>query len=258
MLELAAAAGEIELKYLDESGFCMWSPFRRQKADPIDKSRGLNKDTLYEVASHLGTNFSIFSTTKVGGFRPGGRGKTNSSLLPSAFCPLPFLVSYTYFPRGQQKRLEQTRRRGRRLSILGLIQPLVSFVYGLVLGAFTSKTYLKMMDTQADLASNHLAETGCITVVVQDNGPIHTSSEVRQQWPEWETKGLYIFFLPKYCSEMNPIELEWQQLKRHELVGQMFEDELDLAYAVMDGVEARGQEGKYTTERFKFNSVSSP
>lgn len=26
MLELAAAAGEIELKYLDESGFCVWSP----------------------------------------------------------------------------------------------------------------------------------------------------------------------------------------------------------------------------------------
>ena len=65
MLKLAAAAGEIELKYLDESGFCLWSP-----------------------------------------------------------------VSYTYFPRGQQKRMEQTRRRGRRLSILGLIQPLVSFVYG--------------------------------------------------------------------------------------------------------------------------------
>lgn len=54
MLELAAAAAEIQLKYLDESGFCMWSA-----------------------------------------------------------------VSYTYFPRGQQKRLEQTRRQGRRLSILG-------------------------------------------------------------------------------------------------------------------------------------------
>ncbi|BAY82199.1 transposase [Calothrix parasitica NIES-267] len=25
MLELSAAAGEIDLKYLDESGFCMWS-----------------------------------------------------------------------------------------------------------------------------------------------------------------------------------------------------------------------------------------
>jgi len=25
MLELSAATGEIDLKYLDESGFCMWS-----------------------------------------------------------------------------------------------------------------------------------------------------------------------------------------------------------------------------------------
>ena len=55
MLELSAAAGEIDLLYLDESGFCMWTP-----------------------------------------------------------------VSYTYYFQGQQKRLEQTTRRGRRLSILGL------------------------------------------------------------------------------------------------------------------------------------------
>lgn len=193
MLELAAAAREIELKYLDESGFCMWSP-----------------------------------------------------------------VSYTYFPRGQQKRMQQTRRRGRRLSILGLLQPLISFVYGLVIGSFTSKSYLKMMEQQAILASKHLAQTGRITVVVQDNGPIHTSSEVRQRWTEWEKKGLYLFFLPKYCSEMNQIELEWQHLKAEELAGQMFEDELDLAYAVIDGVEARGKKGNYTTERFKFNSGYLP
>lgn len=57
---------------------------------------------------------------------------------------------------------------------------------------------------------------------------------------------------------MNPIELEWEQLKRHELAGQMFEDELDLAYAVIDGVEARGQVGNHTTKRFKFNSEVSP
>ena len=53
---------------------------------------------------------------------------------------------------------------------------------------------------------------------------------------------------------MNRIELEWHQLKTHELAGQMFEDELDLAYAVIDGIEARGQSGGYTTERFRFNS----
>lgn len=163
-------------------------------------------------------------------------------------------VSYTYFPRGQQKHLEQTRRRGRRLSILGLMQPLISFVYGLVIGAFTSDSYLKLMESVAQTAYDRLAATGCITVVVLDNGRIHTSSKVQQRWPEWEKQGLYLFFLPKYCSEMNSFELEWQQLKTHELAGQMFEDELDLAYAVIDGVEARGQSRHYTTERLRFNS----
>ncbi|WP_250126795.1 hypothetical protein [Chroococcidiopsis sp. CCMEE 29] len=58
----AHAAGEICLKFLDESGFCLWSP-----------------------------------------------------------------VSYTYSPVGQQKVLQQTTRRGRRLNILGLYSVGVSF-----------------------------------------------------------------------------------------------------------------------------------
>jgi hypothetical protein len=73
--------------------------------------------------------------------------------------------------------------------------------------------------------------------------------------PQWQEKGLYFFFLPKYCSEMNPIKPEWHQLKTHELAGQMFEDEYDLALVVMDGVEAQGHRGGYSTVRFKFNSA---
>lgn len=57
MLELAAATGEICLKYLDESGFSLWSN-----------------------------------------------------------------VSYTWEQRGQQKSIEQTKRRGRRLSICGFLE----------------------------------------------------------------------------------------------------------------------------------------
>ncbi len=53
---------------------------------------------------------------------------------------------------------------------------------------------------------------------------------------------------------MNPIELEWQHIKKDELAGQMFDDELELAYAVIHGVEARAQRGNYTTQRLKFNS----
>lgn len=56
---------------------------------------------------------------------------------------------------------------------------------------------------------------------------------------------------------MNKIEMEWQQLKTHEIAGRMFEDELDLDDAVIDGIKARGAKSNYITERFKFNSRSS-
>ena len=187
MLELAAATREIDLKYLDESGFCAWS-------EP----------------------------------------------------------SYTYYFRGEQKHLEQTLRRGRRLSIIGIFQDEISFIYGLVIGGVKRKSYIQMMEQEAAQAQ----QTGRLRIIVQDNSPIHQCCEVQQLWSKWEHMGLYIFFLPKYCSQMNPIELEWQHLKKDELSGQMFEDELALAYAVMDGVAARGERGNYRTERFKFYSNS--
>lgn len=148
MLELAAAAGEIDLKYLDESGFCAWS-------------------------------------------KP----------------------SYTYYKKGEQKRIQQTKNRGRRLSIVGLFEPLSSFVYGLVIGGVDRKAYIQMMDREATEA----AEMKRPRIIVQDNGPIHRCHEVKQLWSKWESQGLSIFFLPKYCSEMNPIELEWQHIKEDEL-----------------------------------------
>jgi transposase len=189
MLECAAAAGEIDLFYADESGFSLWMP-----------------------------------------------------------------VTYSYYFQGRQKRQEQTPSKGRRVSILGLFHPLLGFIYGLVLGSFNSKRYIKMMDEQAQQAHQVLTHTGRIRVIVQDNGPIHTSKAVQQKWPEWQEKGLYMFFLAKYCSEMNPIEGEWHQIKTHELRGRMFENELDLAYAVMDGIDARAKAAGYQAERFKFPS----
>lgn len=188
-MKLAAQEGFIDLKYLDESGCCLWSP-----------------------------------------------------------------VSYSYSRIGEQKRLEQTERRGRRISILGLWQPGQSFEYALACGSFKSQRYIQVMDWVAAQAAQTLTQTGRLTVIVQDNGSSHTSQLTQQQWQRWQEQGLCLFFLPQYCSEMNRIEEEWHQLKTHEIAGQMFEDEYDLALAVMAGLEARSINGGYTLERFKFNS----
>jgi hypothetical protein len=42
-------------------------------------------------------------------------------------------------------------------------------------------------------------------------------------------------------------------IKRQELGGYVFEDEYDLAKAIIDGLENRGQLGNYAVERSIFN-----
>ena len=52
---------------------------------------------------------------------------------------------------------------------------------------------------------------------------------------------------------MNLIESEWHQLKSHEIAGQMFDNEYDLALAIISGMESRSSVGDYAIERFIFN-----
>ncbi|OLP15439.1 hypothetical protein BST81_22660 [Leptolyngbya sp. 'hensonii'] len=110
------------------------------------------------------------------------------------------------------------------------------------------------MDWIAEKASVTLAQTGRLTVVVQDNGSAHTSRLAQQQWLKWQAQGLFLFWLPPYCSEMNRIEEQWHQLKTHEIAGRMFEHEVDLADAIIEGMQARSSRGNYSLERFIFNS----
>jgi len=65
------------------------------------------------------------------------------------------------------------------------------------------------MDWIAHKAASLLKKTGKLTVVVQDNSPIHKSHEARACWSRWSEQGLLLFFLPAYCSDMNPIEAQW-------------------------------------------------
>lgn len=163
-------------------------------------------------------------------------------------------LSYSWSLVGTQKRQEQTQKRTRRLSILGLWEPGGEMSYGLALGSITSDTYIRFMDWQASRAKRLFQRTGIATVIVQDNASIHTSKAVRQRLPIWQAKGLDFFQLPPYCSEMNLIETEWHQLKAHEIRGAMFEDAYDLAMGVIAGLGRRAAKAGYALKRFSFAS----
>ena len=162
-------------------------------------------------------------------------------------------VSYSYSRIGTQKQMAQVGDRKGRISILGLWEPQVSFEYALVQGSFKTERYVEVMDWIAASSAKTLVETGRITVIVQDNGSSHTSNLSKQRWSQWQEQGLFIFFLPPYCSQMNRIEEQWHQLKTHEIAGQMFDNNYDLAISIIDGMENRSTKGEYALERFIFN-----
>ena len=51
------------------------------------------------------------------------------------------------------------------------------------------------------------------TVVVVDNASIHTSEAFQDKIPQWEKKGLSIFYLPEYSPALNLIEILWRFMK---------------------------------------------
>ncbi len=90
-----------------------------------------------------------------------------------------------------------------------------------------SKSYIEMINWQAEKAEDILNKIGKITVIVLDNYSVHKSKEVKKNLEKWKKKGLGFFFISAYSPELNLIETEWHQLKTHELSGRMFEDEYD-------------------------------
>lgn len=163
-------------------------------------------------------------------------------------------VSYSWSRRGVQKRQEQTKRRGKRVNIIGIWEPQQSMVYGLVIGKMTSARYIRLMDWQATQAARLLRRSGKMTVIGQDNASIHTSAVVRERVIAWQDKGLYLFHFPKYCSELNEIEIEWQRIKEDEIRGQMFEHEHDLSIEIIRAMQGRGEKAGYEAQRFGFRS----
>ncbi len=50
-------------------------------------------------------------------------------------------------------------------------------------------------------------------VLVLDNARIHRSKLMQAKLAEWEEKGFYIFFLPRYSPHLNIIEILWRTMK---------------------------------------------
>jgi transposase len=84
-------------------------------------------------------------------------------------------------------------------------------------------------------------QTAKPVVLVEDNGPIHTSKIARAALAA-RAHWLTIEWLPKYAPELNDIETIWRDLKAHHLAHQTFADADALDQAIHNAVEALNEE----------------
>ena len=70
------------------------------------------------------------------------------------------------------------------------------------------------------------------TIVVLDNASIHTAKIIKNQRAIWESRNLYLFFLPPYSPQLNIAETVWRHLKGGWLQPDDYRQDDRLAYAV--------------------------
>ncbi len=79
------------------------------------------------------------------------------------------------------------------------------------------------------------------TVVVLDNARIHTARKIKERFRDWQTRGLYIFYLPAYSPHLNICERLWKELKSRWLKPQDYYSAEHLFYAVNLALAAVGK-----------------
>jgi transposase len=65
----------------------------------------------------------------------------------------------------------------------------------------------------AECIENFLTTINKPTVIILDNAPIHRCQPLYERLQDWQSKDLYVFFLPKYSPHLNAIEILWRKIK---------------------------------------------
>ena len=116
-------------------------------------------------------------------------------------------VPYAWQDRGRHGTLGIPTTRSKRINELGFLDPAANKLRTFArTGSVNSDVLIEVMDTYCDELQNP-------TVVLLDNAPIHLSKTVQEKRPEWEQRGLTLYFLPRYSPQLNLIEILWRKIK---------------------------------------------
>ena len=145
--------------------------------------------------------------------------------------------------KGCQKRIPTPGRQQWR-HIFGAYNWATDEVVTLVTETRNSETFIAFLD---QLVAQHSGERPL--VIVLDNGSIHRSHATQAAFAALENE-LLPLFLPKYCSQLNPIERFWKHLKSVACANKLFPD-MDALVATVEKV-LLAQNDRQSDSRFMF------
>ena len=95
------------------------------------------------------------------------------------------------------------------------------------------------------------------TVVVLDNAAVHKAKPVSARVAVWQSRGLFVAYLPKYSPHLNIVEVLWRKLKYEWLTGADYTDKQSLFYGVRKALAAVGNGLSIAFAPFKYSRVST-
>lgn len=136
--------------------------------------------------------------------------------------------------------------KGGGLNLFGLIKRDNTLCYETSVEKITSQFILEQMER----FSFGLKK---LTVVVLDNATVHTAGIIKQRLPVWQTRGLYIFYLPKSSPHLNIAEILWRKIKYEWLSPLDYIDKQQLHYSIRQILGAVGNILKINYSEFNYS-----
>jgi len=112
---------------------------------------------------------------------------------------------------------ELPAERSKKISVMGILNPITNQFEGTIYqGTTNAECVIKTLDDYCRTISKK-------TIIVLDNASIHKANSIKEKQKEWEEKGMFLQFIPRYCPELNLIEILWKHLKAYWLKPEDYE-----------------------------------
>ena len=142
-------------------------------------------------------------------------------------------LSYTWAPRGQQPQVKTSGRR-KGYKMFGAIEYFSGKLYHQgIEDKFNSSSYQVFLEYLLDQIQGPI-------ILIQDGARYHTSKDI-QTFLEKHNDRLFVFRLPSYSPDYNPIEYLWKKVKTAATHNRYFDEFVKLVNSVEDALATLGQ-----------------